>query len=77
MSKKTIKIKGYQHVSIYDTTGASSQSNNQAIFNLEGIAKNTVSIGFQDKGSWMYTGGEDKVIRLWDMRFDFAFYIPF
>ena len=40
-----------------------------AIFSLEGITKNTTSIGFQDKGNWMYTGGEDKIIRLWDMRF--------
>jgi target of rapamycin complex subunit LST8 len=39
-----------------------------AIFSLEGITKNTTSIGFQDKGNWMFTGGEDKIIRLWDMR---------
>lgn len=42
--------------------------NQDPIYNLEGTVKNTVSIGFQEKGSWMYTAGEDKTLKLWDMR---------
>jgi hypothetical protein len=40
------------------------------ISNLEGIFKNTNAIGFQDKGAWMYTAGEDKTIKLWTMKYD-------
>ena len=63
-----IKNKGYQQVCIYDVN-ANNQS--QALLSVEGTVKNTVAIGFQDKGLWMYTAGEDRTIKIWDMRFDF------
>ena len=63
-NKKLLASGGFQHVSVYDT-----MSNNQhAIFNVEGTVKNTVAIGFNETGSWMYTGGEDKTVKLWDMK---------
>jgi len=62
--KTLLATGGYQHVSIYDTMS----QNQDPIYNLEGTVKNTVSIGFQEKGSWMYTAGEDKTLKLWDMR---------
>src|SRR5690349_18742179 len=62
--KTKLATGGYQHVSIYDTMS----NNQQPIYNLEGTAKNTVSIGFHEKGAWMYTAGEDKTIRIWDMK---------
>lgn len=47
-------------------------SNNQSsLLSLDGIVKNTVAIGFQEKGCWMYTAGEDKTVKIWDMRFIF------
>ena len=36
--------------------------------NLDGVVKNTIAIGFKDKGACMYTAGENKTIKLWDMR---------
>ena len=53
-------------VSIYDTMS----NNQQAIYNLEGTVKNTIAIGFEDKGAWMYTAGEDKTLKIWDMKYN-------
>ena len=62
--KTLLATGGFQHVSIYDTMS----QNQEAIYNLEGTVKNTIAIGFQDKGAWMYTAGEDKHLKLWDMK---------
>lgn len=62
--KSLLATGGFQQVSIYDT-----MSNNQnAIYSVDGTVKNTVSIGFENKGSWMFTAGEDKTVKLWDMK---------
>ena len=45
------------------------KSNNpNAVIDYEGIPKNVTSIGFQEDGKWMYSGGEDKLVRIWDLR---------
>jgi len=62
--KSLLATGGYQHVSIYDVMS----SNQQALLNLEGTSKNTVSIGFQEKGEWLYTAGEDKILKIWDIK---------
>lgn len=59
--KRILATGGFQHVSLYDIN-----SNNQK--QIDGTIKNTVSIGFQEKGLWMYTAGEDKTVKLWDMK---------
>lgn len=51
-------------MSIYDPMS----QNEDAIYSLEGTVKNTIAIGFQEKGAWMYTAGEDKTLKLWDMK---------
>ena len=38
------------------------------MLNLDGTSKNTVSIGFQEKGEWLYTAGEDKILKIWDIK---------
>ncbi len=45
-----------------------NSSNQQAVLNLDGTSKNTVSIGFQEKGEWLYTAGEDKILKIWDIK---------
>lgn len=44
-------------------------SSQQPLLCVEGTIKNTVAIGFVEKGVWMYTAGEDKTVKIWDMRF--------
>jgi hypothetical protein len=45
-------------------------NNNQPLLNVEGTVKNTHAIGFQEQGHFMYTAGEDKTVKLWDMRLE-------
>ncbi|XP_058127549.1 protein LST8 homolog [Anopheles ziemanni] len=52
---------GYQHIRLYDL------HSNYPIVNFEGVTKNVTSVGFQEDGKWMYTGGEDGKVRIWDM----------
>jgi G protein beta subunit-like protein len=63
-SKKLLATGGFQNVSVYETMS----TNQHAIYNVEGTVKNTIGIGFSENGSWMYTGGEDKSVKLWDMK---------
>lgn len=53
---------GYQHIRMYDMVS------NTPIMNLEGVTKNITRIGLQEDGRWMYTGGEDCRVRIWDMK---------
>ncbi|KAF4518152.1 hypothetical protein B566_EDAN008854 [Ephemera danica] len=55
---------GYQHIRMYDM-----HSNNASpVINYEGLTKNVTSVGFQEDGKWMFTGGEDCSARIWDLR---------
>ena len=62
-NKKLLATSGFQHVSIYDFLNPSSSN-----YNVEGTVKNTIAIGFNENGNWMYTAGEDKTVKLWDMK---------
>jgi len=55
---------GYQHIRMFDLTSG----NLNPVVNFEGISKNVMTIGFQDEGRWMYTGGEDCSARIWDLK---------
>lgn len=60
--KQLIVAGSYQHIRMYDMT------TDRPITNLEGIVKNITRIGFQEDGKWMFTGGEDCRVRIWDMK---------
>lgn len=62
--KTLLATGGYQQIQLYDTMS----NNTQSLFNFEGILKNTNAIGFSNTGSFMYSAGEDKHVKLWDMR---------
>ncbi|XP_054159033.1 target of rapamycin complex subunit lst8-like [Oppia nitens] len=55
---------GFQHIRMYDVV---SQHPNPVV-NYEGVSKNITSLGFQSDGKWMYSGGEDGSVRIWDLR---------
>lgn len=55
---------GFQHIRMYEVLS----SNPNPVVNYEGVSKNVTSIGFQSDGKWMYSGGEDGSVRIWDLR---------
>lgn len=55
----------FQHVRMYNMK--TIQNNNPEI-NLEGFNNNVLSIGFQEDSKWLFSGGEDCVTRVWDLR---------
>jgi len=55
---------GYQHIRMFDLTSG----NLNPVVNYEGISKNIMTVGFQEDGRWMYTGGEDCSARIWDLK---------
>jgi len=59
----TIAAGGYQHIRMFDLTS----NNLNPIVNYEG-SKNIMTVGFQEDGRWMYTGGEDCSARIWDLK---------
>lgn len=60
--KSLLVAGGYQHIRIYDMVS------NTPVMNLEGVSKNITRVGFQEDGKWMFTGGEDNRVRIWDMK---------
>lgn len=62
--KTLLATGGYQQILIYDTMS----NNTQHLINIDGTVKNTLAIGFHERGNFMYTAGEDKTVKLWDMR---------
>ncbi|KAJ8945168.1 hypothetical protein NQ318_001634 [Aromia moschata] len=62
--KQLLAAASYQHIYMYDLTS----NNSSAVVNYEGTSKNVTSVGFQEDGKWMYSGGEDCRARIWDLR---------
>ncbi|XP_056020358.1 target of rapamycin complex subunit lst8-like isoform X2 [Ostrea edulis] len=62
--KQMIAAAGYQHIRMYDL----NSDNPNPVVNYDGIQKNVTSVGFHEEGKWMYTGGEDNTVRIWDLR---------
>lgn len=58
-------VSGYQHIRMYDL----NSNNPNPVINYDGVSKNITSVGFHEDGRWMYTGGEDCMARIWDLRY--------
>ncbi|MGH0125632.1 UNVERIFIED_CONTAM: hypothetical protein FKN15_024159 [Acipenser sinensis] len=59
-----IAAAGYQHIRMYDL----NSNNPNPVINYDGLSKNITSVGFHEDGHLMYTGGEDCMARIWDLR---------
>jgi WD40 repeat protein len=46
-----------------------NSNNPNPVINYDGISKNVTGLGFHEDGKWMYTGGEDNSVRIWDLRY--------
>ena len=38
------------------------------VMKFNGFHKNIMQLGFQEEGSWMFTVGEDGIVRVWEIR---------
>ncbi|RWS25737.1 target of rapamycin complex subunit lst8-like isoform X1 [Leptotrombidium deliense] len=63
--KQLLAAAGYQHIRMYDIQ---SSKNPSPVINYEGVSKNVTSVGFNEEGRWMFSGGEDGSARIWDMK---------
>lgn len=63
--RQILAVAGYQHIRLYDIPGV---ANAAPVSTYEGVTKNITSVGFHEEGRWMYSGGEDGAIRIWDLR---------
>lgn len=63
--KTFLAAASFQHVRMYNIL---TVHNNNPEINLEGFNNNVLSIGFQEDSKWLFSGGEDCVTRVWDLR---------
>lgn len=60
-----LAVASFQHIHIYNIQAV---QNNTPEINLEGFSKNATSIGFMDNHKRLFSGGEDQVTRIWDLK---------
>lgn len=63
--KTFLAAASFQHVRMYNIH---TIHNNNPEINLEGFNNNVLSIGFQEDSKFLFSGGEDCVTRVWDLR---------
>lgn len=67
-NKAYLAAASFQHVRMYNINNINNVHNNNPEINLEGFNNNVLSIGFQLDGQWLFSGGEDCVTRIWDLK---------
>lgn len=63
--KNFLAAASFQHVRMYNILAI---DNNNPEINLEGFNNNVLSIGFEEDSNWLFSGGEDCVTRVWDLK---------
>lgn len=58
-------IIGNTNIHLYDVENTRSD----AIYSFEGHRTNVISVGFEKNHRWMYSGSEDGLICIWDIRY--------
>ncbi|XP_053678450.1 protein LST8 homolog [Anopheles nili] len=59
--RNLLAASGYQHIRLYDL------NSNYPIMDYDAVKKNITRVGFPEDGKWIFTGGEDGKVRIWDM----------
>jgi len=62
--RKYLAAGGYQHVRMFDVNGSVKNH----VVSYDGLSKNVTALGFHRDAKWMYTGGEDGTVKIWDIR---------
>lgn len=62
--KRHVASAGYQAIKMYDV----NSSEPSPVYTFEGLSKNISCICFSENGQCMYSGGEDCMARVWDLR---------
>ncbi len=55
----------FQQIRMYDV----NSSEPTPVYVFEGMSKNVTCLGFYENGHYMYSGGEDCMARIWDLRY--------
>lgn len=62
--KKCLAAGGCSIIKLFDITS----SRTEPIISFEGHEGNIKSIGFQKDSRWLFTSGEDGIVKIWDSR---------
>ena len=73
--KYLLGVAGNPHVRLYEI----NSNNFNPLLSFDGHVGNVTSVGFQKDRKWLYSGGEDATVKIWDIRgpdfFQRKFYI--
>ena len=60
----SVAVAGHNHIKLYDISHVSSSS----IMTFDGHTSNVTDVGFQKDDLFMFSGGEDETVKIWDKR---------
>lgn len=62
--KQYLAAAGNPHIRLYEI----NSNNPNPVTSFDGHTSNVTALGFHREGKWMFTGSEDKTIKIWDLR---------
>jgi len=62
--RKNVSVAGHGQIRFYDINSNSPSP----VLSFEGHVGNVTSVGFSEDGTWMHSGGQDKTVKIWDVR---------
>ena len=62
--KQYLAAAGNPHIRLFEI----NTNNPNPVTSFDGHTANVTALGFHREGNWMFTGSEDKTIKIWDLR---------